>query len=99
MFKKLLAVSLLSFALVGCGGDDGPKIDFTTLETYTSSVQAATEKLSDTDKAAFARALVNVTAKAATNPANNRNDAKIAEELKNKLNGKTAKEIISEYDK
>ena len=99
MFKKLLAVSLLSFALIGCGGDDGPKIDFTTLDTYSSSVQAATEKLSDTDKAAFARALVNATAKAATNPANNGNEAKIAEDLKSKLNGKTAKKIISEFDK
>ena len=99
MFKKLLAVSLLSFALIGCGGDDAPKIDFTTQETFTSSVKTASEKLSDNDKIAFARAIFNATTAAATNPANAGDEAKVTADLKSKLNGKTAKEIISEFDK
>ena len=98
MFKKLLAVSLLSFALIGCG-DDAAKIDFTTQDTFTSSVKKASEKLNDADKIAFARAIVKATAAAATNPDNAGDEAKVKEDLKNKLNGKTAKEIISEFDK
>ena len=98
MFKKLLAVSLLSFVLVGCG-DDAPKLDLSTKEAYATSAQKAGEKLSDADKIAFARAMVKVSAIAATNQANAGDENKIFDEIKSKLNGKTAKEIISEFDK
>ncbi|OTQ71488.1 MULTISPECIES: DUF6694 family lipoprotein [unclassified Gilliamella] len=98
MFKKLLAVSLLSFVLVGCG-DDAPKLDLSSKEAYTTSAQKAGEKLSDTDKVAFARAMVKVAATAATNQANSGDENKIFAEIKSKLDGKTAKEVISEFDK
>ncbi|OCF94489.1 hypothetical protein A9G08_01770 [Gilliamella sp. wkB195] len=98
MFKKLLAVSLLSFVLVGCG-DDGPKIDLSNQETYATSIQKATEKLSDSDKLAFGRAVTKVASAAALNQANAGDQNKIFTEMKNKLDGKTAKEIISEFDK
>ena len=98
MFKKVLAVLLLSFALIGCG-DDSPKIDLTTPETFTNSIKAASDKLSDKDKMAFSRAIIKVTAAAAMNPDNAGNEAKTTEEIKSKLHGKTAEEIINKFDK
>lgn len=98
MFKKLLAISLFSFILIGCGNND-TKLDFSSKEAYVESISKVGEKLNDADKVAFGRAMYNVNMAANSNEANGGDDDKVFAELKHKLDGKTAHEIISEFNK
>lgn len=94
MFKKLLAVLVVSFVLVGCG-DGSPKMDVSSKETFQTSMTEMSAKLDPQDKDDFGRAVMKVLFAAGAEFGND--EAKIQQSLKDKLGGKTAKEIIKEY--
>ncbi|TEA26289.1 DUF6694 family lipoprotein [Candidatus Schmidhempelia bombi] len=98
MLKKLLAISLLSFFLIACG-DDTPKFDLSSIETYETSGKRVVEKLNDADKENLARVIIKLSIAAGLNMENEGDQDKIFAEIRRKLDGKTAKEIINEFDK
>jgi hypothetical protein len=98
MFKKLLAISLLSFVLIGCG-DDSPRFDLSSVETFKTSGKAVVEKLNDADKENMARILLKLSMTAGFNPENAGDQDKTFAEIKSKLNGKTAQEVLNEFGK
>ncbi|WP_392553394.1 hypothetical protein RHO14_05935 [Orbus wheelerorum] len=94
MFRKLLAVLVVSFVLVGCG-DSGKTIDFSSKSSMQKSVKEMSDTLDSKDKNAFQQAIVKVAFVASLD--SNDDEAKLLSLLKSKLGGKTAEEIIKEY--
>jgi|SRR5699024_682992 len=68
------------------------RIDATDQERFQQSVAAITQTLSDDDKAKFGAGILVLTAQIATESKGD--DAKAAQLLKEKFDGKTAEEII-----
>ncbi|WP_392563951.1 hypothetical protein RHO13_12255 [Orbus wheelerorum] len=94
MFRKLLAVLVVSVVLVGCG-DSGKTIDFSSQETMTNSMKSMLDSLNDQEKIEFQQAFVKAAASAASS--SNGDQEKAMQLIKSNLGGKTAKEIIKEY--
>lgn len=95
MFKKLLAVMVIGFALAGCG-DSGNTIDFSSPEAMEKSAKAMTESLTnETDRKAFQDAMGKIFLQAVMGSGGD--EAKAMELLKEKLSGKTPEQIIKEY--
>jgi len=93
MFKKLLAVLIVSVVLVGCG-DSGKTIDFSSEETMQKSMAGMYDSLDGQEKIEFQQAVAKVII--ATGVSSNGDEKKAMELLKSKLGGKTAAEIIKE---
>ncbi|GAA5106233.1 hypothetical protein GCM10023211_05770 [Orbus sasakiae] len=94
MFKKLLAVFLVSFVLVSCG-DSAPKIDASSKTAFQTSLRDINSTLEGKDKDDFNRAIMKVGLAASF--ATDGEEGSIQKILQEKLGGKTAKEIIKEY--
>lgn len=88
--KKLLIVLLSVTLLTACGGEK--KVDVTSKESFKSSVQEIAKSLNDTEKQAFQKAIVKITLISGLEA--NGDETKVQEILKNKVNGKTASEVI-----
>lgn len=96
MFRKLVTVLVVSFILVGCG-EGLPKIDASSKSAFQASMKEISATLEGEDKDNFNRAIIGVVVAASFQVGND--EDKIQQILKEKLNGKTAKEIIEEYGK
>lgn len=95
MFKKLLSVMVIGFALAGCG-DSGNTIDFSSPEAVDKSAKIMTESLTnEADKTAFRNALRKVFLQVVMESGSD--EAKAIELLKGKLGGKSPEQIIKEY--
>ncbi|WP_392562025.1 hypothetical protein RHO12_00540 [Orbus sturtevantii] len=94
MFKKLLAVLVVSFVLVGCG-DSGKTIDFSSKSAMQQSIKEMSEKLDSQERNVFQQSIVKVAFVASLD--SNNDEEKLLQLLKSKLGGKTAEEIIKEY--
>lgn len=100
MYKKLLAVLVVGFILVGCG-DKSQKLNFASTAEFRTSLMMMSEDLEDQDKLAFTNAMINVDY-LVENEIKAKFGDKADEEttlkmFKDKLGGKSAQEIIEEY--
>lgn len=97
MFKKILAVMVIGFALAGCGdSNSGNTIDFSTPEAVDKSVSTMGESLkNEADKKTFQDTVTKVMYQAMMEFEGD--EAKAMEFIKEKLSGKTAEQIIKEY--
>ncbi|UXM94803.1 hypothetical protein N5853_12000 [Bartonella sp. HY329] len=89
--KKLLCMLLLTVSLAACGSGE-PKADMSTNEKMEQSLDEMSKKLSPEDATKLKNAVVAISINLAM--ANAGDQEKTLEALKEKLNGKTAKEII-----
>ncbi|QYN44230.1 MULTISPECIES: DUF6694 family lipoprotein [unclassified Gilliamella] len=96
MFKKLLAVFVVSFVLVGCG-DGSPKVDASSKSAFQASMKEISETLKGEDSDNFKKAILKIVLAASFETGGD--EAKIQQILEEKLDGKTAKEILKEYSK
>lgn len=88
---KKLAIILMSLTLLTACGEK--KIDVSTKESFGNSVQEIAKSLNEADQKAFQQAIVKITVASAFEAKGD--EAQIQELLKEKLNGKTAAEVIS----
>ncbi|HEK2897795.1 TPA: hypothetical protein SMT94_001932 [Proteus mirabilis] len=93
--KKLLIVTALSLFLVGCGGD--PKLDMTTEDTAKATMTEMRKNLSPEDDAKLQKTLAKISMQAAFVAGNDKDELKKL--LMEKVNGKTAQEIIEMGEK
>ncbi|MEG0280584.1 MAG: DUF6694 family lipoprotein [Morganella sp. (in: enterobacteria)] len=87
--KKILAVIALSFVLAGCGE---ATLDMSTQETAKESITTMEKDLSPEDARELKGAITKIGFQAAF--ASGGDEAKMMAAMKEKLQGKTAKEII-----
>ncbi|MCD1124854.1 hypothetical protein LPW36_02185 [Jinshanibacter sp. LJY008] len=88
--RKFLLVCAAVFALAACG-DSSPKIDTSTPESYTTSVQKVSASLTPEKKEAFEKAIMAIVWDASVKAGGGEKSEKAAMDA---INGKTADDII-----
>lgn len=96
MFKKLVVVFVFSFVLIGCG-DGSPKIDASSKPAFQASIKEISSNLKGEDGDNFKKIIFKIVLAASFESGGD--ETKIQQILKEKLDGKTAKEILKEYNK
>lgn len=97
MFKKLLPMLVVGTLLVGCGKTGEPRIDASSMESFEKSTEVIANSLkTEEEKRQFGEAIMRVGLMSILEDgAGNGNNAN--QSMMQKLDKKTAKEVIAEF--